>query len=174
MKKKSKNVIEFMEGLHNHIVKNPMFRSKTYAKNESQIHTEIRPIIWSYLVKYFTNKGFKNPEKKAGKSFYWEGEEGKHPFAKSSVFGARNYADFIITSPYLVAIEYKKAPYGSIVKTGIGQSIIHTMCEEYDFVYFLFQDESKNKKINESINNKHEKFIIDKMWERNNVMIKFV
>jgi len=174
MKNKSKKVISFMEGLHENIISSPLFRKKSSMKNESQIHSEIRPIIYMYLVNHFKNMGYKNPEKKASKSFYWEGEEGKHPFAKKQTFSSKNFADFVITDPYLIAIEYKKAKYGSIVKHGIGQSIIHTLCEEYHYVYYLFQDENKNKKIINSIGNKYEKHIIDKMWERNNVMIRFI
>lgn len=60
------------------------------------------------------------------------------------------------------------------MKHGIGQSIIHTLCGEYDFVYLLFQDESKDKRILKSVDFECERYIIEKMWERNNLMIKFI
>ena len=71
-------------------------------------------------------------------------------------FASRSYPDFIITEPYKIAIEYKKSKNGSIVKEGIGQSLIHTKGGEFDFVYCLIQDESKSKKIVESQKNKKE------------------
>ncbi len=63
---------------------------------------------------------------KAHRSFYWEGQEGKYGKERATTFGARNYPDFIITDPYLVAIEYKQSPNGSTVKQGMGQSMMHT------------------------------------------------
>lgn len=174
MKNKSKNVINFMNGLHEYITKSPLLRKNTGLKTESEIQSEIRPVIISYLTKYFQDKGNKNPEAKAFKSFYWEGEEGRKEFVKHPTFSSKNYADFIITCPYNIAVEYKKSKYGSTVKHGIGQSIIHTLCGEYDFVYLLFQDESKDKRILKSIDFECERYIIEKMWERNNLMIKFI
>lgn len=75
MKVKSKEFIEFVNNLHDYIVKNPQFRKDTSNKSESVIHGEIRPLIVQYLEKYFENKGFKDFTAKANKSFYWEGQE---------------------------------------------------------------------------------------------------
>ena len=47
------------------------------------------------------------------------------------------------------------------MKHGIGQSIMHTLSEEFDFVYYLFHDESKDKRIEKSIKNERENFIIE-------------
>lgn len=55
----------------------------------------------------------------------------------------------------LGAIEYKQSPNGSTVKHDIGQSIMHTLSEEFDFVYYLFHDESKDKRIENSRNAPH-------------------
>ena len=111
---------------------------------------------------------------KANKSFYWEGQEGKYGKERSTTFGARNYPDFIVTDPYLLAIEYKQSPNGSTVKQGIGQSFMHTMTEEFHYVYYLFHDESKDKRIDSSIHNEQEMFILEKMWADFNVFIRFV
>jgi len=83
-------------------------------------------------------------------------------------------SDFIITSPYLIAIEYKQSATGSTVKQGIGQSVLHTLCGDFGFVYYLFHDETKDNIIENSINNPTEKMIIEKMWKEFNVYIKFV
>ena len=111
---------------------------------------------------------------KANKSFYWEGEEGRYGKERQTTFASRNYPDFIITEPYLIAIEYKQSNSGSTIKQGIGQSIMHTLCDEFDYVYFLFHDENKDKKIENSKTSQREAFIIDKMWDDFNLMIKFV
>ena len=146
MKKKTNKVNSFIEGLHHYIVAHPQFRKKTSGKSETQIQAEIRPLIIRYLEKHFEKTGYKDFIAKANKSFYWEGEEGQYGKARPSTFGTRNYPDFIITEPYLIAIEYKKSPSGSTVKHGIGQSIMHTLCEEFDYVYFLFHDESDDRR----------------------------
>jgi len=174
MKKKSVKLTKFIEGLHRFIIKNPQFRRDTGNKSETQIQAEIRPLIIQYLEKYFKKEGYKDYIGKAHKSFYWEGQEGKFGKQRATTFGARNYPDFIITAPYLVAIEYKQSPNGSTVKQGIGQSLMHTMTEDFHYVYYLFHDESKLKKIESSIKNKSEKHILEKMWSDFNVFIKFV
>jgi len=174
MKKKTTKVTEFIEGLHSYIVKNPQYRERTAGKPESQIQTEIRPLILRYLENYFADQGYKDSVRKANKSFYWEGQEGKHGKERDSIFGARNYPDFIITAPYLVAIEFKQSPNGSTVKHGIGQSIMHTMTGDFHFSYFLFHDQSKDKKKKKSIRNTKEKYVLERMWSDFNVYIKFV
>ncbi len=174
MKKKTSQVIEFIEDLHSYIICNPQFRKNTKNKSEVHIQTEIRPLIIDYLTDYFSKKGYKDAVAKANKSFYWEGQEGTYGKARSTTFGTRNYPDFIITNPYLIACEYKQGPNGSTVKQGIGQSIMHTLCEDFHYVYYLFHDQSKDKRIEKSIINEHEKFILDKMWQDFNVYIKFI
>jgi hypothetical protein len=174
MKRKTQQIKEFINGLHEFIINNPQFRSKTMGKSETQIQTEIRPLIINYLEQYFKKAGVVDASGKAHKSFYWEGQQGKFGKERASTFGARNYPDFIITAPYLVAIEYKQSPNGSTVKQGIGQSLMHTMTEDFHYVYYLFHDESQKKKIENSIKNEKEKKILEKMWSDFNIFIKFV
>ncbi len=174
MKKKTIKVTQFLDGLHNYIVGNPQFRNKTTGKSETQIQAEIRPLIISYLEKHFSESGYKDAVAKANKSFYWEGQEGRYGKERATTFGSRNYPDFIITAPYLLAVEYKQSPNGSIVKQGIGQSIMHTMTEDFHYVYYLFHDESKDKKIEKSITEEKESAILEKMWSDFNVFVKFV
>lgn len=174
MKKKTAKVTKFITDLHKFIVNNPQFRKRTDGKSETQIQAEIRPLIIQYLQIYFKEAGYKDDVAKAHKSFYWEGQEGEYGKERATTFGARNYPDFIITDPYLVAIEYKQSPNGSTVKQGMGQSLMHTMTEDFHYVYCLFHDESKEKKIESSINNEKEKYILEKMWFEFNVFIRFV
>jgi hypothetical protein len=174
MKKKTQKVTRFIEGLHDFIINNPQFRTKTETRSEREIQAELRPLIIRYLEDHFTDEGYKDAVAKANKAFYWEGQQGRYGKARSETFGTRNYPDFIITDPYLIAVEFKKSPNGSLVKQGIGQSIMHTICEEFDFVYYLFHDESKDKRIDKSIGNDNERKVIDKMWRDFNVSIKFV
>ena len=51
MKKKSKQVTEFIEKLNYHITSNPQFRKDTSRKSEQFIQAEIRPLIISFLEK---------------------------------------------------------------------------------------------------------------------------
>ncbi len=174
MKKKTKQVIEFIDKLHFHITSNPQFRQDTSRKSEQFIQAEIRPLIISFLEIHFHNKGYTDYVAKANKSFYWEGQEGTYGNARDTVFAGRNYPDFIITDPYLVAIEYKQGSTGSLVKQAIGQSMMHTMSEQFDFVYILFHDENKDKKIEDSVNGKIEKNILKTVEKDFNVFLKFI
>jgi len=74
----------------------------------------------------------------------------------------------------LVAIEYKQSPNGSTVKQGIGQSVMHTLCNDFDFVCYLFHDESKDKRIEKASQRAVELGILVKMWQDYNVAIKFI
>jgi hypothetical protein len=174
MKKKTSNIEQFIKELHEYIIGNEQFRINTKYKTESQIQTEIRPLIINFLINYFKGDGFKDPEAKANKSFYWEGQEGRFGKNRETIFASRNYPDFIITKPYLIAIEYKKSSNGSIVKHGIGQSMMYTLSGDFDYVYYLFYDENKDKKILKSIENNTEKDIIEKIWKEYNVNMKII
>lgn len=154
MKRKSKKLCKFIEDLHNYLISSPQFRKNVNGYKEVAIQREIRPIIIDYLKKYFQEKGYKDFVHKAHQSFYWEGQEGKYSSEKNMLFATRNYPDFIILKPYLTAIEYKKNESGSVIKHGIGQSIMHTLSGEFDYVYYLFHDENKDKRIRNSIINK--------------------
>lgn len=173
MKKKSKAVIDFIDRLNFHITSNPQFRKDTSRKSEQFIQAEIRPLIISFLEIHFHNKGYKDYVAKANKSFYWEGQEGNYGNAREPVFAGRNYPDFIITDPYLIAIEYKQGRTGSLVKQAIGQSMMHTMSGQFDYVYILFHDENADKKIEKSVNGDIEKNIMNTCEKQFNVFLKF-
>jgi len=174
LKKKTNNVIQFMDRMYDFIISHPQFRIKTTTKSEAQVQAELRPIIISYLEFYFRDQGLKDPIKKAHKSFYWEGQEGKYGEPKRPVFGARNYPDFIIDEPYKMAIEYKQSPNGSVIKQGIGQSIMHTASGDFDYVFYMFHDQSDSGAIRASINSPQgiEVAMIKRMWEEFNVRIR--
>ena len=174
MKPKTQKLISFIEELHAHLVSSPLLRKKVQNKNESQIQAELRPIIFEYMKNHFQNQNWKNPVNGATKYLYWEGEERKYTNIKTESFASRNYPDYIITNPYKIAIEYKKSETGSIVKQGIGQSVMHTLGGEFDFVYCLIHDESQEKNILNSSNNDKEKMMINKIWEDYNIWIKFL
>lgn len=174
MRKKTAKLSQFIEGLHKFLTKHPQFRKNTNGKTETQIQAEIRPLIIQYLEKWFQESGIKDYVAKAHKSFYWEGQEGRYGKARETTFGSRNYPDFIITHPYLLAIEYKQSGNGSTVKQGLGQSIMHTLSDDFHYVYYLFHDESKEKKIEKSTKNPIEISVLDKMWSDFNVFVRFV
>jgi hypothetical protein len=174
LKKKTNQVVSFIEQMHSYIVNHPQFRKDTRNKPELAIQAELRPVLLSYLEKHFQEKNFKDYIAKANQSFYWEGQEGQYGKCRSTTFGARNYPDFIITDPYLIAVEYKQSQNGSTIKQGVGQSIMHTLCEDFHYVYYLFHDQNKDKRIQKSVSNKTESFIVEKMWKDFNVFIGFV
>jgi len=174
MRRKSKKVTEFIQSLHLHLKKSPLLRKNVQNKTERDIQTELRPIIFDYMKKYFEKENRKNPEILAKKYFYWEGQEGGFDKIKKKTFASKNYPDFIIFKPCKIAIEYKKSSNGSVVKQAIGQSIMHTLCDEFEFVYCLFQDENKKKKILESVKNENEGMILKKLWDDYNVWMEFL
>lgn len=174
LKTKTIQAKTFLDGLHQAIVGHPSYRQKTKDKTEVQIQTEIRPMILRYLEEHFRLKGFKDPVQRANKAFYWEGQEGVYGRKRATTFGGRCYPDFIITEPYLIAVEFKKSPNGSVIKQGLGQSLLHTSSGDFDFVYLLFHDESKNKKIVKSLENRAERITLQKMWGDFNVYTKIV
>ncbi len=174
MKAKTQKAIDFLDKLHKYIIKDKLLRTNVQNKNEKQIQTELRGIIYRRMVEYFQEQNHTKPKLSADRHFYWEGQQGNYAKDKIETFSARNYPDFIITKPYMIAIEYKKGSSGSLIKHGIGQSLIHTLGGEFDFVYFLFQDESKDKQILKSLNNKKEKLLIERFWNDFNVRLEII
>lgn len=174
MKRRTQKIEAFLESLHQYIVSDPQFRKDTRLKNEQAIQTELRPVILNFLKEYFQKNGLKKPYEKAVRSFYWEGQEQNYPKSKLETFSSRNYPDFVITSPYLVAIEYKQSDSGSVVKHGIGQSLIHTISGEFDFAYFLMHDQNIDKAVAKSIKGENEQKVVKAMWDRFNVYIHVV
>ncbi len=173
MKAKTQKAISFLKELHEYIIKHPLYRKRTKDKTEQQIQTEIRPIIISFLENFFKKQGIVDYVSKAHQSFYWEGEEGRYGFERTKLFSSRNYPDFIIQYPYTIAIEYKQGPNGSLVKQGLGQSMLHTLSGEFDFSYCLFHDQSKDKRIEKSLKNNLEKKVIENVWKNFNVFLRF-
>ena len=172
--KKTKNLRNFLDGLTDFIEKHPQFRKVTAKKSEQAVQTEIRPIIISYLEKYFREIGYVDYVAKANNAFYWEGQESGHSESRKQVFASRNYPDFIIQSPYVVAIEYKKSSNGSLVKQALGQSMMHTLSGEYDFSLILFHDENSNKKISKSATESPQTEIIQCAEKDLNIFIRFL
>ena len=174
MKRKTKEFRKFTHDLHEFIISDSQFRQDTSSRSESEIQAEIRPLIIKYLEQYFKKSGYKDCTAKAHRSFYWEAQEGEYGKKRATTFSSRNYPDFIITSPYLLAVEYKQGTNGSLVKQAIGQSMMHTLSGDFDYVYVLFHDENTDKRIEHSIIQDKEKIIINKIWDDFNVLLKFV
>lgn len=51
---------------------------------------------------------------------------------------------------------------------------MHTLCEKFHSVYYLFHDENEDKRIEKSIKESRESYIIEKMWDDSNVLLMFV
>ena len=50
----------------------------------------------------------------------------------------------------------------------------YSLSEDFDYVYVLFHDENKDKRIEKSISNKNESNILKKIWNEFNVYVKFI
>ena len=175
MKKKTTQAVTFINELHESIISDPTFRTHTANHYEIDIQRELRPLIGAYFEEYFRAKGIPQPKRAVKSVLYWGPQEGQASgVVRSKTFEARNYPDFTVKKPYRLAIEYKQSPYGSIVKQGIGQSILHTLSGDFDFVYYLFHDQSPNKSIKASANDPKENSILEKMKNDFNVFTYFV
>jgi hypothetical protein len=134
----------------------------------------IKQFMYSYLVKevivqYKKEKKCKTEyaEKKAKEIVMWEGNMNT-TINNISFMGTGNRPDFVVNFPSTsIAIEVKKGKNGAAIREGFGQSTIYTT--KFDFAIYLFIDISKTKKIVNSINEKTEKSMINKLWKNNNV-----
>lgn len=180
MKKKTAGAIKFIEKLFLDISTHPLLRQDTRRYSEADIQREMRPFIIESLQEYWKGEKFKDYKRKANASFYWEGQEGNFNLQRTPTFGSKNYPDFIILEPYLVAVEYKQSTTGALVKHGIGQSLVHTLSGDFDFVLFIFKDQNPDNRIYNSLNLEtkekeiQEKRILDIIWKEFNVMVKIL
>ena len=60
MKKKTSQLVQFIEELNDYIVSSPQLRQDTTNKSEQFIQAEIRALIIRYLEKYFEKSGYKD------------------------------------------------------------------------------------------------------------------
>ena len=51
---------------------------------------------------------------------------------------------------------------------------MHTVSGDFDYVYYLFHDQNKDKRIKNSIGGSSEKYILDLIWRDFNVYMKLI
>ena len=170
--KKTAQLNNFINGLEQHIKNHLRLPKATVGKRENSIHGQLFSIFVEYLEKYYQAEGLLNYREKAARSFYWEGQDNKNNrHSPQEFFASRNYPDFVIREPYSIAIEYKQSDSGSLIKQAIGQSMVHILNEEYGFVYILFNDQTKEKTIRNSLKNVKEKSVCDVLWKNFNIKL---
>ena len=174
MRNKSKPAEQFIDGLILHIEGHVLRQKENLGKREREIQRGLYPLIVDYVADYYKRAGYKDYLGKAAQEVYWEGQDTPNAEQKVSVFAARSYPDFIIRSPYRIAIEYKQSPSGALVKQCIGQGLMYIMSEDYDFAYLLFDDQSKDKKIRAALTNPREHSIRERMWRDFNMKMQIL
>jgi hypothetical protein len=173
--KKTKQLVEFVDGLVKHVSEHSRLPKNTIGKRESSIQGQLFSIFVEYLEEYYKGKGLVSYREKASGAFYWEGQDNKNNRkVPQEIFTSRNYPDFVIRQPYSIAIEYKQSSSGSLIKQAIGQSFVHILNEEYGFVYILFNDQTKDESIKESLNNPKEKSVCEALWNNFNIKLHVV
>jgi len=86
-------------------------------------------------------------------------------------FGTSHRPDAVLElSDMRIAIEIKKGTNGSAIRSGLGQCVLYS--EEYDFVIYMFIDQTPGLNIKNSVTGEKEQRIIDNLWKQDNV--KFV
>jgi hypothetical protein len=73
-----------------------------------------------------------------------------------------------------VAVEVKRGENGSAVREGLGQSLVYSSCEDFDFVVYLFVDTSRDKKIRDSLNRSLDSTFIQSLWDERNIRFAIV
>ena len=174
MKKKTPKLLHFIEGLHEFIEMRSHLLDKAVISSKLGFQDIIGGLIGEYLEQYFLKYGYKNVITKANEALYWEGKESEDDDLQSPVFGEISYPDFIIDDPYSIAVVYKEGDSVSELKQGIAESLIYTLSGEFDYAYFLFHDQTQDKKIERSVDYKLESFIVAEMWDHHNVCIKII
>ena len=173
--RKSKQLNEFVDGFRDHVSHNRHLPTNTAGKRESSIQGQLFAIFVQYLEDYYEARGHGRYREKAASSFYWEGQAvKKNRRPAKEFFASRNYPDFVIQQPYSIAIEYKQSEYGSLIKQAIGQSMVHILNQEYDFVYILFNDQTKGKMIKKSLKKSKEQAVCKSLWENFNIKLHII
>lgn len=100
-----------------------------------------------------------------------------------TVMGVHHRPDFLIDMKkdldLSVAVEIKKGDSGSLIREGIGQSLVYAAAQEYDFVVYVFVDTSTEGKIRRAVNEpgadsadpngKRSRWLVQTLWEQFNV-----
>lgn len=71
-----------------------------------------------------------------------------------------------------IALEVKVGDSGQQIREGIGQAIVYST--KYDFVVYLFVDNSPNKKVLSSVYGLQEQRLAEQLWSEFNVRFHVV
>ncbi len=89
------------------------------------------------------------------------------------LFGTQHRPDFEVKVDGLkIAIEVKVGDSGQQIREGIGQAIVYST--KYDFVVYLFVDNSPNKKVLSSVYGLQEQHLAEQLWSEFNVRFHVV
>lgn len=87
--------------------------------------------------------------------------------------GVQHRPDFVVQIESIrIAVEVKRGDSGSSVREGLGQSLVYA--SEFDFVCFLFIDQSKDKKVLRSLAQPAEISFIQSLWATYNIQFEVV
>lgn len=111
---------------------------------------------------------------KAREALLWEGDV-TTTVNHVRFLGVQHRPDFVVKIAGIsIAVEVKRGDRGSAIREGIGQSMVYSGSDDFDFVVYLFIDTSKDKKIRDSLKRETDAAFIGSLWEHYNIRFAVV
>lgn len=157
-----------------HIFKTLDYRRKTEAYLKQYMHQPLQQRMAKIVER--VQPGLKPTTKalKAREALLWEGDVNT-TVNNVRFLGVQHRPDFVVKLAGIsIAVEVKRGDRGASVREGIGQSLVYSASEDFDFVAFLFIDISKDHKIHDSVSRDTEQAFIDALWAHHNVRFSVV
>ena len=157
-----------------HIFKTLDYRRKTEAYLKQYMHQPLLAALVKHHRELSPTISATALQRKAKRSLFWEGDVST-TINNIQFLGVQHRPDFKVlldSNQTRIAIEIKLGSSGSALREGIGQAIVYSASDQFDFTVFLFVDTSRDKKI-VAAQDQHRDFI-DSLWENYNVRFEVV
>jgi hypothetical protein len=150
------------------------YRRKSESYLKQYMHQPLQARMITICKTMFPGVSDRTIEKKAKLSLFWEGDV-RTTVNNIRFLGVQHRPDFVVkVDDIRVAVEVKRGENGSAVREGLGQSLVYSSCEDFDFVVYLFVDTSRDKKIRDSLNRSLDSTFIQSLWDERNIRFAIV
>jgi len=157
-----------------HIFTTLDYRQKTESYLKQYMHQPLQRRMAKIVERVQPNLKPATKARKAKEALLWEGDV-TTTINHVRFLGVQHRPDFVVRVAGInIAVEVKLGERGTAVREGIGQSLVYSASEDFDFVAYLFIDTSRDKKVRESLSRAPEAAFVGKLWNQHNVRFSVV
>jgi hypothetical protein len=175
LSKKTDRRVKLLHAIMSHMKSNNMFSDRVSRKRDTEsviqknLFLALEDRLEEFLIEYGASE---KRSKKLVAGFQWE-QKLKTTVNNFVVFSTNHRPDAVLeVGNFRIGIEIKKGAGGAALRSGLGQCLVYST--QFDFVLYLFVDVTPNQDIRNSTGGKHEKELVEDLWNSHNVMFDII